>query len=66
MEGGAKNKSINYKDIELLIECINNIIYVKYNNILLLTNFNRSFNSFFLNLNVHLPTSSPIYSIPFF
>lgn len=52
MEGGAKNKSINYKDIELLIECINNIIYVKYNNILLLTNYFKEMVRIFNKLNL--------------
>ena len=52
VEGGAKNKSINYKDIELLIECINNIIYVKYNNILLLTNYFKEMVRIFNKLNL--------------
>lgn len=39
VEGSNTNNCVNYRDIELLIECINNIIYVKYRNILLLTNY---------------------------
>jgi len=39
VENSHSNNCINYRDIELLIECINNIIYVKYHNILLLTKY---------------------------
>lgn len=37
MKNSKNNNCVNHRDIEFLVECINNIIYVKYNNILLLT-----------------------------
>ena len=39
VNGNESNNSICSDDIELLVECIENIIYVKYPNILLLTNY---------------------------
>jgi len=39
VKGSKNNKCVNHRDLEFLVECINNIIYVKYNNIFLLTQY---------------------------